>query len=254
MTYCVGMLLDKGLVLMSDTRTNSGVDNISTFRKMYHWSVPGERLITIMTAGNLATTQSVISQLEERSKAPAERHNCVLEAPTMFQVATLVGDLLRDTIRKQDALNGQEGSGTFAASMIVAGQIKGMEPRLFMIYPEGNFIEATPETPFFQIGETKYGRPILLRGYDRQMSFEDAVKLLMVSFDSTIKANLSVGLPLDLLVMERDNFVPVHHRRITAEDLYFRTISTGWGEALKAAFHSLPDYSFFVRDPISGLE
>jgi putative proteasome-type protease len=238
------MMLDKGLVLMSDTRTNSGVDNISTFRKMCHWSVPGDRIISIMTSGNLATTQSVISQLEERNKAPADRQNSLYEAPTMFQVATLIGKILCETIKSRDEDNGQEATGTFSASIIVAGQIANMEPRLFLVYPEGNFIEASYDTPFFQIGETKYGRPIILRGYDRMMSFEDAVKLLMVSFDSTLKANLSVGLPLDLLVIERDKFEPTHARRITAEDTYFRAISNGWGEALKQAFHSLPDYSF----------
>ncbi len=243
-TYCVGMMLDRGLVLMSDTRTNSGVDNISTFRKMHHWSVPGERIIAIMTAGNLATTQSVISQLVERDKAPTERHNTVLEAPTMFQVATVVGKLLRQTIQARDADNGMEGSGQFTASMILAGQINGMEPRLFLIYPEGNFVEASFDTPFFQIGETKYGRPIIIRGYDRTMTFEDAVKLLMVSFDSTIKANLSVGLPLDMLVIERDQFEPLHQRRIDGSNEYYRNISAGWGEALKQAFHSLPPYSF----------
>ena len=163
MTYCVGMMFDRGLVLMSDTRTNSGVDNISTFRKMFHWSVPGERIIAIMTAGNLATTQSVVSQLEERTKAPSERHNSLLEAATMFQIATLVGDLLRETIQSRDSDAGQEGAGKFTASILVAGQINGMEPRLFLVYPEGNFIEASVDTPFFQIGETKYGRPIILR-------------------------------------------------------------------------------------------
>ncbi|GGY98000.1 peptidase [Novosphingobium colocasiae] len=245
MTYCVGMMLDRGLVLMSDTRTNSGVDNISTFRKMYHWEIAGERLITVMTAGNLATTQAVISQLEERNKAPQDRHNSLLEAPTMFKVASIVGDLLQDTISMRSADNGETAAaGTFSATMIVAGQIKGMEPRLFLIYPEGNFIEASFDTPFFQIGETKYGRPILIRGYDRTMSFENAVKLMTVSFDSTLKANLSVGLPLDLLVMERDNFVPLHERRITAEDPYFRAVSSGWSEALKHALDALPDYSF----------
>jgi putative proteasome-type protease len=242
------MLLDAGLVLMSDTRTNSGVDNISVFRKMYQWSVPGERIIAIMTAGNLATTQGVISQIEERNKTPAERHNSLLEAETMFQAATLVGKLLRETIATIDVQNEEQAGGTFVASMIVAGQIKGGEPRLFLVYPEGNFIEASFDTPFFQIGETKYGRPIILRGYDRDMSFEDAVKLLMVSFDSTIKANLSVGLPLDLLVIERDQFEPTHQRRVTAEDPYYRAVSAGWSEALKNAFHSLPDYSFFSED------
>ncbi len=243
MTYCVGMTLDKGLVLMSDTRTNSGVDNISIFRKMFHWNEPGERIIAVMTAGNLATTQAVISQLEERSKAPAERHNSLLEAPTMFKVATEIGRLLRETIREAQIENDQ-GQGRFTASIILAGQIAGMEPRLFMIYPEGNFIEASFDTPFFQIGETKYGRPILIRGYERDMTFEDAVKLMMVSFDSTLKANLSVGLPLDLLVIERDRFEPLHERRIEATDPYFQAISSSWGNALKAAFDSLPDYTF----------
>jgi putative proteasome-type protease len=246
MTYCVGMMLETGLVLMSDTRTNSGVDNISVFRKMHCWSIPGERIVTLLTAGNLATTQAVVSRLEERNKAPDDRHNSLLEAPTMFQVATVVGTLLRDTIENISHSNGQNAGSTFNASLIVAGQIRGMEPRLFLIYPEGNFIEASFDTPFFQIGETKYGRPILLRGYDREMSFEDAVKLLMVSFDSTLKANLSVGLPLDMMVIARDTFVPLHERRIDSRDSYFRAISSGWGEALKRAFHDLPDYSFLA--------
>jgi len=244
MTYCVGLLLDKGLVLMSDTRTNSGVDNISVFRKMFHWCVPGERIIALMTAGNLATTQAVISRMEERTKTPLDRQNSLLELPTMFQVASEAGKLLRETVRNTQAEN-KSGSSRFTASMILAGQIKGMEPRLFLIYPEGNFIEASFDTPFFQVGETKYGRPILIRGYERTMSFEDAVKLLMVSFDSTLKANLSVGLPLDLLVAERDNFKPLHERRIEQTDPYFDAISSSWSEALRSAFHSLPDYSFY---------
>ena len=244
MTYCVGMVLDKGLVLMSDTRTNSGVDNISVFQKMFHWTVPGERIISVMTAGNLATTQAVISQLEERTKAPEDRDNALMKAPTMFQVASEIGKLLRETVRETQERNGVRGKGRFTASIILAGQINDMEPRLFMIYPEGNFIEASFDTPFFQIGETKYGRPILIRGYDREMSFEDAVKLLMVSFDSTLKANLSVGLPLDMMVIERDQFEATYQRRITHDDPYFSAISDEWGNALRAAFHSLPNYSF----------
>ena len=245
MTYCVGMVLDRGLVLMSDTRTNSGVDNVSVFRKMYRWEVPGERIIALMTAGNLATTQAVVSQLEERAKIPDERHNSLLEAPTMFQVASEIGKLLRLTVAERQNANDSRGQGRFTASIIVAGQIKGMEPRLFLIYPEGNFIEAGIDTPFFQIGETKYGRPIILRGYDRAMSMEDATKLLLVSFDSTLKANLSVGLPLDLLVIERDAFGASHERRIGFDDPYFQSISNSWSEALRNAFHSLPDYSFY---------
>ena len=249
MTYCVGMKLDDGLVLMSDTRTNSGVDNISVFRKMFTWQVPGERIITLMTAGNLATTQAVISQLEERTKEPDHRDNILLKTPTMFQVATEIGNLMRDIISGRQDANGVKGRGRFTASIIVAGQIKGMEPRLFMVYPEGNFIEASLDTPFFQIGETKYGRPIILRGYDKQMSLEDGVKLLMVSFDSTLKANLSVGLPLDVQVIGRDTYEASHQHRISHDDSYFQIISAGWGDALKDAFHSLPDYSFYsIKD------
>ena len=245
MTYCVGMMLEQGFVLMSDTRTNSGVDNISVFRKMFCWSKPGDRLIALMTAGNLATTQAVINRLEARDNEPGEEKNSLLELPTMFEVAVEVGKQLRQTVRETQEENGHQGQGRFTASMIVAGQIKGMEPRLFLVYPEGNFIEASFDTPFFQIGETKYGRPILIRGYDREMSFEDAVKLLMVSFDSTLKANLSVGLPLDLMVIERDTFAPKHERRIEAGDPYFQAVSSTWSDALRNAFHSLPDYSFY---------
>ncbi|HKT86783.1 MAG TPA: peptidase [Novosphingobium sp.] len=242
MTYCVGMMLERGLVLMSDTRTNSGVDNISTFRKMFHWEEPGERIIALMAAGNLATTQSVISQLEERDKAPAERQNRLLQADTMVQVATIVGELLQGIIARQECGNGHSAAGTFSASMIVAGQFKGMEPCLFLIYPEGNFIEASFDTPFFQIGETKYGRPILIRAYDPKMTFENAVKLLTVSFDSSLKANLSVGMPLDLLLIERDRLEPLHERRIECDDPYFQAVSMRWGEALKQALDALPDY------------
>ena len=244
MTYCVGMMLDMGLVLMSDTRTNSGVDNISVFRKMFTWNVPGERVLTLLTAGNLASTQALVSQLEERMKAPDERDNIILKSPTMFQVATEIGRLLRTIVREQQDANGDKERARFSASIIVAGQIAGMEPRLFMIYPEGNFIEASGDTPFFQIGETKYGRPIILRAYDPAMPAEDAIKLLMVSFDSTLRANLSVGMPLDLQVIERDAFAVTHEQRVTFDDPYFQAISTSWSDALRSAFHSLPDYHF----------
>ena len=240
MTYCVGMRLNRGLIFMSDTRTNAGVDNISTFNKMFTFETPGERMITLMTAGNLATTQAVISMLQERSKAPDDRNPSILEAPSMFQVARIVGDTLRSVI----ALNadaGQRADTAFNATIIVGGQIKGSEPRLFLVYPEGNFIEASDDTPFFQIGETKYGRPILVRAYDPDMSWEAAVKLLMVSFDSTIKANLSVGLPLDLMTYDVDTCETGIKKRIEADNVHYRAISDGWGDALKSAFDQLPD-------------
>ncbi|WP_417267380.1 peptidase [Celeribacter baekdonensis] len=243
MTYCVGMMLNKGLVMMSDTRTNAGVDNISTFKKMFTWEEPGERILTLMTAGNLATTQALVSLLDERTKAPGDREPSILGAPSMFQVARIVAQTLKDLITTH-ADEGQRAASTFNATVLLGGQIKGSPPRLFLIYPEGNFIEAGDETPFFQIGETKYGKPILVRAYDPDMSFEDAVKLTLVSFDSTVKANLSVGLPFDLQVIETDTYNVTHQRRISADDEYFQTISSGWGEALKTAMDSLPGFTF----------
>ncbi|SHL18529.1 putative proteasome-type protease [Roseovarius marisflavi] len=240
MTYCVGLVLDRGIVFMSDTRTNAGVDNISTFRKLHRFDVPGERALVMMTAGNLATTQAVVSLLEERTKAHDDRDPSILSVPSMFQAARLVAETLRGVIDTH-ASTGQRADSGFNATVILGGQIKGGPPRLFLIYPEGNFIEASVETPFFQIGETKYGRPILVRAYERDMSFADAMKLMLLSFDSTIKANLSVGLPLDVCFYDADSFKCDNILRIEADDPYFAAISDGWGDALKLAFESLPN-------------
>lgn len=226
---------------MSDTRTNAGLDNFSVTKKMFTWDIPGDRVITLMTAGNLATTQALISVLEERSKAATDRSPAILEQPTMFQVARLVGSTLKEVILDSGA-EGQDASSKFKASVVLGGQIAGGTPTLFLIYPEGNFIEVTDDAPFFQIGETKYGKPILVRAYDADMSFEDAIKLLMVSFDSTIKANLSVGLPLDLQVYKTDSLITRDQIRIEADDAYFQSISEGWGEALRTALSQLPSY------------
>ncbi|MFD0978841.1 peptidase [Tropicimonas aquimaris] len=241
MTYCVGLRMKRGLVFMSDTRTNAGVDNISTFRKMHSWCVPGERLITLMTAGNLATTQAVVSVLEERSKAIGERNPSILEQPSMFQVARLVGATLREVI-SEHSQQGQAADSAFGATIIVGGQIDPGPPRLFMIYSEGNFIEASEDTPFFQIGETKYGRPMLLRGFSEDLTFPDAIKLLLVSFDSTLKANLSVGMPFDLQTYVADSYQIGHEDRITRDNPYYNEISEGWGRALRDALGQLPPY------------
>ena len=240
MTYCMGMRLNRGLIFMSDTRTNAGMDNISVFRKLVSWGKRGERSLTLLSAGNLATTQSTISLLDERSKAANERVPGLLEVPSMFQAARLVGGVLRDVIQAH-AESGQKADSAFNATLILGGQIKGMPPRLFLIYPEGNFIEASLDTPFFQIGETKYGRPILVRAYDPDMSFEAALKLFMVSFDSTMKANLSVGLPLDYQVYDVDSLTTGQIHRVSVEDETFQAISQGWGEALRGALSSLPE-------------
>jgi putative proteasome-type protease len=241
MTYCVGLKIDRGLVFMSDTRTNAGMDSISTFKKMHVWEEPGERVIVLMSAGNLATTQAVVSLLDERTKAVADRRATLLETPSMYQTVRMVGDTVKEVIASSSPA-GEKADSYFNASFILGGQIKGSAPRLFMIYPEGNFIESTDDTPFFQIGETKYGKPIIIRAYEKTMSFAETVKLLLVSFDSTLKSNLSVGLPLDLLFYEKDAFKVSLKKRIAQDDEYYRTISDGWSNALKTAFASLPDF------------
>ena len=242
MTYCVGLKLDSGLLFLSDTRTNAGVDNISTVRKMRSWDVPGERTITLLSAGNLATTQAVTSWLDERNLAPDDRHPSILSAPSMFSVARIVGDTLKTEVERAGGSGGQSAAA-FSGTLILGGQIKGGEPQLFLIYPEGNFIEATPDNPFFQIGEAKYGKPILVRAFDRTMDYRKALKLLLVSMDSTVRSNLSVGLPLDLRFSERDDFGATHERRIEGDDPYFQSVSEGWSRALRDAFDALPDYS-----------
>lgn len=241
MTYCIGMRLECGLVFMSDTRTSAGVDNFAVSKKMFTWNIPDQLSITIMTAGNLATTQSVISLLEERSRSSQDRDPSILKQETMFQVARLVGATLKEVIIDSSP-TGQTSEDQFGASIIVGGQIKGGKPTIFMIYAAGNFIEITDDTPFFQIGETKYGKPILVRAYDAKMSFQDAVKLLLVSFDSTIKSNLSVGLPFDLQVYAADSFDNSREKRVDKDDPVYQAISNGWGDALRDAFQLLPSY------------
>lgn len=242
MTYCVGMMLDRGLVFMSDTRTNAGLDNISTFRKMAIWESAGDRSITLMAAGNLATTQAVVSLLDERNTSSDESMPSLLGAASMFQAARMVAETLREVIANHADV-GQRADSTFNATLVLGGQIKGGPHRLFMIYPEGNFIEADQDTPFFQIGETKYGRPILVRAYDPAMSFAEAIKLLLVSFDSTLKANLTVGAPFDFHCYEKDSLTTGRTGRIASDDPYFLGISQGWGQALREALDMLPAFN-----------
>lgn len=226
---------------MSDSRTNAGVDDIATVKKLFSWDVPGKCAFTLLCAGNLATTQSVVSLLDERTKKPENRSPSLLQVPTMFQAARLIGDTLKEVIQSNSDV-GQQAESAFNATMILGGQIEGMEPRLFLIYPEGNFIEASIDTPYFQIGETKYGRPILVRAFDPEMSFEEAIKLLLVSFDSTIKANLSVDLPIDIHAYKADSLRLGEERRIEAADPYFKSISSGWSDSLQKALNGLPNY------------
>lgn len=236
MTYCVGLLLNAGMVLLSDTRTNAGLDNIATYRKMFTFEVPGERVIVVMTAGSLSVTQTTIARLRDMNDSPdADSSNCILKAPTMLAVAEIVGSTLakvRGEIQEKLSAMGQGAS----ASMIVAGQRRGGGMRMFLIYPEGNFIEATEDTPFLQIGEHKYGKPILDRVVRPETSLQDAQKAVLLSMDSTLRSNLSVGMPLDLAVIEKDVCRVTLKRRIEVGDPAFRAMSEAWSTALRDGF------------------
>jgi putative proteasome-type protease len=235
MTYCVGLLLNEGMVLLSDTRTNAGLDNISTYRKMFVFEDPGERVITIMTAGSLSVTQTTMARLREAIDDPeATGETSIMLAPTILMVADIVGGMLARVRGEVDEkLSAMQGAN---ASMIVAGQRKGGAMRLFLIYPEGNYIEATEDAPFLQIGEHKYGKPILDRVIHRHTSLADAQKAVLLSMDSTLRSNLSVGMPLDLAVIERDACRVTHKRRIEAGDPQFRAMSEAWSAALREGF------------------
>ncbi len=236
MTYCVGLLLNEGMVCLSDTRTNAGLDNIATYRKMFHFEDPGERIITIMTAGSLSVTQTTIARLREAAEDPdATPETSILLAPTLLKVASMIGNTLSEVRAEvNEKLSASQASAS--ASMIVAGQRRGGAMRLFLIYPEGNFIEATEDTPFLQIGEHKYGKPILDRVVKMTTSVADAEKAVLLSMDSTLRSNLSVGMPLDLCVIEKDALKVSRQRRIEAGDPGFRAMSEAWSKALRDGF------------------
>jgi len=237
MTYCVGVQVDQGLVFLSDSRTNAGVDHISTFRKMMFFEIPGERAIVLLSAGNLATSQSVTGLLRERVNTAK---GSLVTIRTMADAARLVGDAVRDVYtRDADALK-QHGI-EFNPTFIVGGQIGGEPQRLFRIYAEGNFIEAGVDTPFFQTGETKYGKPIVDRVISRNTPLADATKCVLVSFDLTMRSNLSVGMPIDLICYERDSLRVEMRRRFDGGDQYFESLSHEWSEGTRRVFRQLPE-------------
>ena len=241
MTYCVATMIDAGLVFASDSRTNAGVDNISTFRKMKVFEQPGERVIIMVCSGNLAITQATISHLDL-----AIRHNAgqnLMNVTSMYEVADLVGTALRE-VRHRDGPFLMENNVDSNASFIVGGQVAGEYQRLFMVYSEGNFIEATPETPYFQIGEVKYGKPIIDRVITAGTSLDDAIKCVLVSFDSTMRSNLTVGPPIDLACYDRDALHLSHSRRFDENDPYMHTLSQGWNEGVRRAFAQLPNFEW----------
>ena len=241
MTYCVALRLNRGLVFAADTRTSAGNDNVAVFRKLHYWRKVGERVIVLASAGNLAVTQSVVSllneQLVEQLSPEAES---LFTVPSLYRATRLLGDAVRE-LRRVDGPS-LEATGGFNASFILGGQIGTEVPRLFHIYPEGNFIEATDDTPFFQIGEHKYGKPIIDRVAEPTMRLGEAAKLALLSFDSTLRSNLSVGLPIDLLIYERDSLDVRRQKRIEQEDEYFRKLSAAWSEALRSAFAGIEEF------------
>jgi putative proteasome-type protease len=239
MTYCVGILLNDGVVFASDSRTNAGVDNVATFCKMTVFEEPGERVIVLLSSGNLAGTQAVIGTLRQKAAAKDGAGQTVWNAKTLFDVAMTVSDAVR-AIERRDGEHLATSATPFNASFIIGGQIKGEPPRLFRTFAEGNFIEAGTDTPFFQTGEAKYGKPIIDRVIQPATTLSDAMKCVLVSFDSTMRSNLSVGMPIDLVCYERDALrVSVRHR-FAPGDAYFTRLSKEWSEGVRGVFRGLP--------------
>ncbi|WP_075183097.1 proteasome-type protease [Pantoea sp. 1.19] len=232
MTYCVAMRLDSGMIFVSDSRTNAGVDHISSFRKLHVFKNDGERILVLQSAGNLATTQSVLSLLRRDSGEVEGERRGLLALPTLYDVALRIGETLRDVIKR----DGEEFSGT----LLLGGQIRGEEPRLFQIYPQGNFIEASVDTPYFQIGESKYGKPIIDRVLRYDTPLEQAMQCALISMDSTLASNISVGLPLDVMIYPADSFSDAAQYHITESHPYFSQIRQLWSRGLHSVFAQLP--------------
>ncbi len=236
MTYCVAMRLDEGLVFLADSRTNAGVDHVSTFRKMTVYERPGDRVITLMTSGNLAAGQAVRQLVSETHDADGIS---IWNAKNLFEVSRIVGDAVR-AVRARDAAALEDAGIDFTMSIIVGGQIRGEHCRLFLVYSAGNFIEALAESPYFQIGESKYGKPVIDRMITPKSTLEEGVKCALVSMDSTMRSNLSVGLPLDLLCYEADRLAVTRFAMIDGNNEYFRMIHDTWGERMKQIFQEIP--------------
>jgi len=241
MTYCVGVKLDAGLVFLSDSRTNAGLDQIGTFRKMMIYERPGDRFMVMLSAGNLSISQQVreilqVEQIDDGDKPPITIWN----ATSMFDAARVLGAAIR-RIHDQDGAALKKSGLDFNASMIFGGQIQGEAMRLFLVYSAGNFIEATRETCFFQVGESKYGKPVLDRMMRPSTPLDEAAKCVLVSMDSTLKSNLSVGLPLDLVVYEAEKLESSQVVCIDERNPYFQMIRTTWGDKLRDVFESIDD-------------
>ena len=239
MTYCVAMSLDEGMIFASDSRTNAGVDQIARFSKMRIIANDGDRVIVTLSSGNLSITQNALNMLDQRARAGDDPLH-LMNARSMFDVARLIGDALREAKGRDGPFLSQNNIDA-SASFLMGGQIRGEPPRLFNIYSEGNFIEATADTCYFQSGETKYGKPIIDRVINRGSSLIDATKCMMVSYDSTMRSNISVGLPIDLCTYETDALQLRMQRRIEETDPYYQMVHSQWGEGLRRVFAQLPN-------------
>ena len=239
MTYCVAMSLDAGMIFASDSRTNAGVDQIARFSKMRVFNREGDRVVVALSSGNLSLTQNALSVVDQRGRA-GDGSLHLWNATSMFDVARLVGDALRE-VKQRDGPYLQQNNIDSHANFIVGGQVRGEPHRLFEVYSEGNFIEATPDTCSFQIGESKYGKPVIDRVVKRTTGLLEATKCTIVSFDSTMRSNISVGLPIDLVVYEAGALAIKLQRRIEESDPYFQMIHTQWGEGLRRVFAQLPN-------------
>jgi len=239
MTYCVAMSLDAGMIFASDSRTNAGVDQIARFSKMRVFARDGDRIIVALSSGNLSLTQNALSILEQRART-GDGTQHLWNATSMFDIVRLVGDALRE-VRTRDGPYLKQNNIDSHANFIVGGQVRGEPHRLFEVYSEGNFIEATPDTCYFQIGESKYGKPVIDRVVKRTTGLLEATKCTIVSFDSTMRSNISVGLPIDLVVYETDALRVKLQKRIEESDPYFQMIHTQWGEGLRRVFAQLPN-------------
>jgi putative proteasome-type protease len=241
MTYCVGLLLEEGLVMIADTRTNAGIDQVSTYRKLHVFEKPGERVLMICTSGNLSVSQTALGLLREgvfnHETGEVETLDNV---PTMFRAAQLVGHAVRKV--KTDIGHGMDAEGvSFDVTLLLGGQIRGGPMTLYLVYSAGNFIQCGPESPFLQIGETKYGKPIIDRAVTWRTDLYEGLKIGLISFDSTMRSNLGVGLPIDLMVLRRDALAAETRQRIEVDDPYFNDLGERWSSALKAAHMAIPE-------------
>ena len=251
MTYCVAIKVNDGLVFAADTRTSAGVDDVRTYNKLHVFDVPGQRVFIVLSAGNLATTQAVLANVK-RDIANPQAPMSLMSAQHMYDAAEYIGAISVRSQRESET-HAQQTTVDFRTTLILGGQIMGEEPSLYLIYPEGNCISSSPETPYLQIGESKYGKPILDRVIRPEVSLEDAARCALVSLDSTMKSNLSVGPPLDIALVPRDSHAVTQKMRLDLDTPYYAQLKEAWGRQLAMAFRNLPRFDWEVPETQGNL-